>query len=161
MPGRYRNSNYMKEWREKNKEKVAAQQRNYKKRNKKTIDRYKKRYRKKNAMSISEYNKRYGKGMRRGDANRIKDYKLRQDYGIGFKDYAALLEKQNGLCAICKKAETSLHNRTGKVKALAVDHDHVSGKIRGLLCNKCNRAIGMFGDSTVLMKSAVKYLEGA
>lgn len=157
MRGEYKNPNYMKEWRENNKDKVAIQQKTYKARHKNKIGLNRNKWYKKNKMSVSEYNKRYGKDHRRNDPDRIKGYRLKS-YGIGFDEYSKLLKKQKGLCGICKKPETTLHNKTGRIKALAVDHDHSGGKIRGLLCGRCNMGIGMFKDSKTIVKNAAKYL---
>jgi hypothetical protein len=59
-----------------------------------------------------------------------------------------MFKAQSGKCAIC-----------GKRKPLGVDHCHVTGKIRKLICIKCNTGIGMFGDSPVLIKKALEYLK--
>jgi hypothetical protein len=76
---------------------------------------------------------------------------LRARYGITIEEYDQLLVLQEGVCAICKKSCTS-------GKRLAVDHDHESGIVRGLLCRKCNRGIGLFHDSLELLQSAANYL---
>jgi len=72
-------------------------------------------------------------------------------YGITSNQYDSMLEKQNFVCWICKN--------TDKRKRLAVDHDHVTGRIRGLLCSKCNSGIAMFRDSVFLLKKAIEYLQ--
>lgn len=75
-------------------------------------------------------------------------------YGITLKQYEGLYIKQNGLCAICHHPEP--------VKSrlfLAVDHDHKTGYVRGLLCSKCNTAIGLFEDSLESLYSAIRYLQ--
>lgn len=77
---------------------------------------------------------------------------LRRRYGITEEEYNALLEKQNRVCAICHKACTSKSR-------LTVDHDHNTGKVRRLLCHKCNVAIGMAGDKIEILQSAIHYLE--
>jgi hypothetical protein len=79
--------------------------------------------------------------------------------GLTEADYDNLVKIQNGLCAICKKPETS-SNQHVLQKRLAVDHCHKTGKVRGLLCSKCNRGIGYFNDSTDLLYKAIIYLEG-
>jgi hypothetical protein len=78
-------------------------------------------------------------------------------FGLSLADYSALVASQDNKCAICNCAETATRN--GKVKALAVDHDHATGKVRGLLCVACNTGIGKFRDSRDLMLSAIKYLD--
>ena len=62
---------------------------------------------------------------------------------------------QNGCCAICKGEEPS--DFKGR---LSIDHDHSSGKIRGLLCMKCNSGLGMFNDDEDILLNAIKYLKG-
>lgn len=81
---------------------------------------------------------------------------LRFTFSISLEDYDRMLTAQGGVCAICKQPET--HKRNGKVKALAVDHDHRTGKIRGLLCADCNTGIGKLKDSIDVLTSAVQYL---
>ena len=83
---------------------------------------------------------------------------LRYSFGITLDEYKKKLVLQNNVCAICKQPETSL--LAGKVKRLAVDHCHVTGKIRGLLCTNCNLALGGFKDSPTIMLEAIKYITG-
>lgn len=89
-----------------------------------------------------------------------KNRMLLQWHGITLADYNILLKRQNGVCAICKQPET-FKNRHGRVYALAVDHDHVTDQIRGLLCNGCNTAIGSLKDDTERMLAAIEYLQNA
>jgi translation initiation factor 2 beta subunit (eIF-2beta)/eIF-5 len=72
--------------------------------------------------------------------------------------YMELLAKQDNKCAICKRPETTKNPRNGKPKELAVDHCHATGKVRGVLCDKCNRAIGMLSDSVEACLTAAEYL---
>lgn len=76
---------------------------------------------------------------------------LRRGYGIVLDQYAEMLTSQNGVCAICGGV-----NRDGR--KLFVDHDHGTGKVRGLLCNLCNRGIGNLRDSVDLLEAAIRYL---
>jgi DNA-directed RNA polymerase subunit M/transcription elongation factor TFIIS len=78
-------------------------------------------------------------------------------YGLSMGEYAAMREAQNGLCAICGGAETSY--RGSRLRSLSVDHDHETGALRGLLCNRCNRALGGFEDSSDLLRAAAAYLD--
>lgn len=78
-------------------------------------------------------------------------------YGITVDDILAMEDEQGGLCAICGKPETSKGNNQ-QVKSLSIDHDHETGEVRGLLCNNCNRAIGLLGDSVDTLLSAIQYL---
>lgn len=61
----------------------------------------------------------------------------------------------NGLCDICGRAPQATEKRPGR---LNIDHDHRTGKFRGLLCGLCNRAIGMLGDDPKVLASAIEYL---
>jgi hypothetical protein len=90
------------------------------------------------------------------DAHR--NYLLKTKYGITLEEYNRLLEKQNGVCAICHQKSNTVDKRSGKIKMLAVDHNHKTGKIRGLLCEVHNRALGMFHDDIGELKSAIDYL---
>jgi hypothetical protein len=85
-----------------------------------------------------------------------KNVHFRRQYGITYNDYLALHEKQLGLCAICGNPEKLI--KQGVKFDLAVDHDHVTGRIRGLLCNNCNRALGLMKDDALVLQSALDYL---
>ena len=84
-----------------------------------------------------------------------KHNQLKKRYGISLEQYNEMFVKQEGKCAICKQ-----HQMNFKV-SLAVDHCHTTGKVRGLLCASCNRALGYFRDSTENLKIALSYLECA
>lgn len=81
---------------------------------------------------------------------------LRGSFGLSLEDYNQMLEAQGGVCAICRQPET--HKRNGRLKALAVDHHHGSGKIRGLLCSDCNTGIGKLKDDPKILFAAAEYL---
>lgn len=76
--------------------------------------------------------------------------------GLTLTDYERMIEVQEDCCAICLKPE--IVRRLGRVVRLAIDHDHATGKIRGLLCCSCNRAIGMLRDSAENCRRAEAYL---
>jgi hypothetical protein len=80
---------------------------------------------------------------------------LKRQYGLSRKEYDALLLSQNGRCAICKRPPDWQKLK----KRLHVDHDHVSGAIRGLLCGTCNSGLGAFGDGLLMLEAAVEYLK--
>jgi hypothetical protein len=81
---------------------------------------------------------------------------LREDFGISLDTYNQMFTAQGGVCAICKQPET--HTRNGKLKALAVDHHHGTGKIRALLCCDCNTGIGKLKDSPEILEAAAAYI---
>lgn len=70
-----------------------------------------------------------------------------------------MAQAQGYVCAICLQPEREVDYRTGNVKALAVDHDHTTGQVRGLLCFLCNTAIGKLGHSAVRLRRAAAYME--
>lgn len=109
------NPDYMREYRQQNKERIAKQQSDRQKRLAKTI-------------------------------------KLKR-YGLSEAEFEAKRESQAGRCAICNGEPT------GRWKTLHIDHDHKTGQVRGLLCNECNTALGMFRDSADLLRKAAEYLE--
>lgn len=76
---------------------------------------------------------------------------LRLEYGITPEDYDRMFEEQRGVCAICGLPPTE--------KVFVVDHDHLTGKVRGLLHRTCNSAIGIFNDDPALLRKAADYLE--
>jgi hypothetical protein len=84
--------------------------------------------------------------------------KLKERYGITPEKYTELLVVQEGRCAICGNKETARHNRSNEIQKLAVDHCHVTGKVRGLLCQDCNRGISKFHEDTKRLENAIKYL---
>lgn len=89
----------------------------------------------------------------------IRRRKMLSSYGITNNDYVAMMEAQGGKCAICQSETSRTDWRSGKVHALSVDHDHVTKQVRALLCDNCNRGLGLFGDSLETLRSAVAYLE--
>lgn len=104
-------------------------------------------YREKTKKKVSEYNKKHPEIK--------KNSHLMYDFGITLEDYNNLLVKQDYKCAICG----SKLPKNSKTKHLVVDHDHKTGKVRGLLCQCCNFGLGQFGDSIENLKNAIKYLE--
>lgn len=87
---------------------------------------------------------------RKNDNQRRKNLKDR--YGISIREYDRLLEEQNHLCAICRLP-------MDEGKRLAVDHNHETGEIRGIVHLRCNTAIALFRDSPVICRLAAEYLE--
>lgn len=83
----------------------------------------------------------------------LRKAKFLSYYGISLDEFKKLEESQGGVCAICKQKEMS-----PRIKYLSVDHDHTTGKVRGLLCSNCNNGLGRFKDSADLLRAAVDYI---
>lgn len=85
---------------------------------------------------------------------RRRAYHLKKYYGIAPAEYEALLFAQQNSCAICRSTDPK-----DRWDRFHVDHDHRTGKVRGLLCGPCNTAIGKLKDSIPLLKAAIEYLQ--
>ncbi len=83
---------------------------------------------------------------------KYRKFHLMKRYGMTLADYEALLSKQGSRCAICLSHESENH------KGLFVDHDHKTGKVRGLLCSRCNLALGHVKDDTSLLERLIGYI---
>lgn len=81
--------------------------------------------------------------------NNLKKYNLTPE------EYYELLQKQQGVCAICNTNKTLVRKSNYN---LFVDHCHTTGKVRGLLCHNCNAGLGHFRDSTDFLRKAIGYL---
>lgn len=74
----------------------------------------------------------------------ILSIKLKCKYGITLDQYNEMVEAQFGVCMICGKINNRMNYKTGKPERLVVDHNHATNKVRGLLCHRCNLAVGMY-----------------
>lgn len=103
-------------------------------------------YRKKKYLQNKENRKRNPRSF-----EKRKNEWLKYNYRITLEDYKNMLEQQGGVCAICfQPCKTK--------KDLAVDHNHNTGKVRGLLCSNCNRAIGMLQEDPAIIDRAKQYI---
>lgn len=108
-------------------------------------------------VDSSKYHNEYVKEYRRLNPNKAKEHDLKKSFGITYEQFSDMKALQNSVCAICKKPERAVYK--GVVRNLAVDHDHQTGKIRGLLCTQCNQGIGSLQHDVELFKVAIVYLE--
>ena len=121
-----------------------------------------KKYRDKKSPAYQEYLKRQSaKRMHEWYNDPVQRRKFistiyKRKFGISVDDYESMLENQRGLCAACGRPETSMRN--GKVKRLAVDHNHTTGEVRGLLCCKCNTVIGFTEENISILQGIENYL---
>jgi hypothetical protein len=86
---------------------------------------------------------------------KIIGYKLQRNYGITLEEYNRMLKQQRGRCAVCSSKKTNHRTRT----RFFVDHDHQTGKVRGLLCHKCNTGLGHFDHDLEKMAAAMAYIQ--
>lgn len=126
---------YHREWRAANKERVAAQKREYYFANKNRLLKRAKKWRLLHPVRTKEASRRH----------------TLKRHGLCQQDFDKLYKKQKGKCAICKEAITGKHCH--------VDHCHLAGLNRSLLCRRCNLGLGNFLDKVTLLVKAVKYLE--
>lgn len=127
---------YHANWRAANQEKVAAAQKRY--------------------FSSSKGKANTARAGKRAKP-RIRRRELLKKYGLTPETFSELIGKQLNACGICKRQMTM---RIGQPNTLNVDHDHATGKVRGLLCGNCNRMIGLGRDDLKVLQGAVMYLEG-
>ena len=149
---------YLKEYAAKNKEKLAAQNKEYRERMKETgkaaewskakVERASERY-KTDAEFREKKKEHFKKWYDNADPEMHRARELRKAYGITLEKQKQLMEEQNGKCAICQETMTKPH----------VDHCHKSGMVRALLCQGCNSAIGYARDNAKVMARAAAYLE--
>lgn len=126
-------------WKEKNRERANAWERADRAKNPEKYREREKKYKKRNWAKLSVHES------------------LRK-LGLTNEQFILMNEKQQKKCAICGREERRI-GRGGEIARLAIDHCHISGKIRGLLCHACNVALGSFEDNIEIIKSAIQYLE--
>ena len=125
------------------------------------VNKYNRDLRKKNP----EFAQRRRDEQRRWRESHPEEYKkrqrnshLRRNWNMTLDEYEVMLNKQNGVCAICGKTEELNKGNTRGQISLAVDHDHETGKIRELLCMDCNQTLGRFNDNPEWFLKAAEYL---
>lgn len=93
---------------------------------------------------------------------RLKHLYLTNTYGLSYTEFLNILEEQNNTCKICgKPIDADIEARLLKSDSAVVDHCHISGKVRGILCNECNRGLGYFHDNKQALLRAAAYLAEA
>jgi len=154
------------EYREHNKEKIKEVQKKYyeenrqsllqknaqwREANKERVSQLSKKYYTENKDSLLDYQRKY----REHPVNNHRSFlqRLDKEWGLSESKYVEMFSAQKGECPIC---ESPLISDT---KRPVVDHNHTTGDIRGILCDGCNRAIGLLGDSEVSLQNALNYLK--
>lgn len=103
-------------------------------------------------MENPEIQRVYLRGWRERNKDAAKSIQLKSKRGLTLDHYNEILERQGGRCAICKSEDPI------KGKFFHVDHDHSSGRIRGLLCMNCNTGLGQLKDNKAILEAAILYL---
>jgi len=119
---------------------------------------YRKDYYAKNKEKYQAYAKAYAKENQELITHNAWVRLLFKKYGLTEAQFHVLLDKQDGKCGICEAGIRGIINR---YRLAHVDHCHSTGKVRGMLCRKCNVGIGMFGDGHEVASKAVEYLQNA
>jgi hypothetical protein len=103
-------------------------------------------------MTATGEKREYLKRWYAANKKKFKNSELKKRYGISSEQYDEMFAAQDQKCAICR-TETP-----GGRGCFHVDHDHDTGKVRGLLCHRCNTSLGGFGDSVDVLRAAIAYL---
>ena len=124
---------------------------------------YLRKYRKINAKRLREHDRRRWP-LRKDKRTRLfgqalRDYQRQYTYNMSPEEFKARIKKQKNRCAICLRKERHTNYQTKKRQSLSVDHSHTTGKNRDLLCQDCNRGLGIFDDSAKLLIRAAQYLK--
>lgn len=138
-----------KEYRDKKKEEINKQRKEYRQNNKKKIAERDNEYR----IKTIKQNRIRSAIWYANNKDRCKNARLLRKYNITLDDYNKILLEQDGKCWTCSvKAEDTIN------KVLSVDHNHLTGEVRGLLCDPCNTAIGLLRESQEIIAKVSKYL---
>lgn len=98
----------------------------------------------------------YAKTQKENNKTSMRKRNLNVKFSLSSDEYEALSHSQGNVCAICGQPETKINQ--GSIAQLGVDHDHETGRIRGLLCQNCNLGLGHFKDSIQSLSNAIDYL---
>jgi single-stranded DNA-specific DHH superfamily exonuclease len=158
-----------KRYRQKNREKLNEKNKQYRLENKEKVEESRKRWKEANPEKEALHQQNRWKRYKEKNAEKVKlsqklwyeankeryrENKLKRNYNITLDDYDKMLQEQNGCCAICfVKAEDERN------KILVVDHNHLTGEVRSLLCNGCNTAIGLLKENQEVILRAADYLK--
>ena len=117
-----------------------------------------KKYEKTKRKRDPEKHKAYHKEYREKNKDKRKNGNLLWKFGITLEEYQALFEAQGGVCKLCGEEETARKNHSEEKRMLAVDHDHNTGVVRGLLCARCNVNLGHYEKIKDMIPGFQRYL---
>lgn len=136
-------------WKKRNKEATKAYAKIWNEANKELCQELNRKFKANNPEKIKQYQKSF----KTKNPNYFKNKHLEYSYGIPLDEYDRMYSNQHGRCCICGKHSDETHR-----KRLFVDHCHKTGKIRGLLCQQCNTALGMASDDIDILCAMIGYL---
>jgi hypothetical protein len=151
----YSTQEYQRQWRNAHKTDIAQYGRAYRRKHKKRLALQKAEYVRKNYAEVRARHNRYE--ARPEVQDRRRDYWYQKLYGLTLAQVKALFDQQKGRCKLCFR---TLVFRRHQPNSCHVDHCHTTQQVRGLLCNKCNRGLGLLNDDPKLCERAVRYLQG-
>lgn len=99
---------------------------------------------------------RYGKKWKDSNKEKVIAAQIHRKYNLSIEELQQLIKNQEGLCSICKRNPEL--DGIGRWNKLVVDHDHITGQVRSMLCQSCNSGLGHFKDNLTLLQKAVNYL---
>lgn len=118
---------------------------------------YSRKFRRDNPRSISRSRSRYYQKNKSSILEKIRNHRYKRVFGISSDEYQAMHDKQKGLCASCSRPETA-RTRSGRTRRLSVDHSHETGRVRELLCSRCNTIAGLANESTETLRMIIAYI---
>ena len=116
---------------------------------------------KKKRIRDSEKDRAYHKKYRENNRDKRKNVMLKLRFNIDLETYNSMYAEQNGVCKLCGLEESARKNNSEEKRMLAVDHDHNTGAVRGLLCASCNVQLGHYEKTKLRASEFEKYLEEA
>lgn len=135
-----------------NPEKYKATNKRWREANAVHLKDYMDKWRADNKEHLRQYAKDHQQGWSSSRAERVRGYQIKSKYGVTPEHFREMLIGQAGRCLICHRVPE---------RTLVIDHDHATGRIRGLLCNRCNRMLGIAEDSPKRLAAAIRYLQVA
>lgn len=147
-----RKAAYNKAYREANREALSAYQKKWRQENQSSILEEKKKYYRENRDQILSKQKLYWDNRTEKQRNKVVERQIAKKYGLSLEEYNQKSSSQGDVCKICQK-------KCSTGKRLAVDHNHKTGQVRGLLCGRCNLILGRAEELPDLLRKAADYLE--